>query len=139
MRDSNVRRLSQLHRIVYQMTGGVIGRRLVNNAMLLLTTTGRHSGTPHAVPLLYLRDRHRFVVIASYGGRPHHPDWYLNLAADPTVEVQIRHRRFRASASTAGSEDRLRWWPQVVDAYGGYLDYQARTDRPIPVVFLDPI
>lgn len=138
MKDGRVKRLSALHRIIYQATGGAIGRRLVANDMLLLTTTGRKSGRPHTVPLLYLTDGPgRYVVIASYGGRPHHPSWYLNLVADPRVTVQIRGRRFEAQATTAGEEERLRWWQKAVQAYHGYADYEARTDRPIPIVFLD--
>lgn len=121
------------------MTAGLVGRRLVDNDMLLLTTTGRRSGRPHTVPLLYLRDGPRFVIVASYGGRPHQPDWYLNLQTSPIVEVQVGLRRFQAAAATANSDDRAIWWPQVLSAYGGYADYQSRTDRPIPVVFLDPL
>ena len=106
--------------------------------MLLLTTTGRRSGWPHEVPLLYLRDDESLVVIASYGGRPNYPDWHLNLVAHPEAEVQIRGRRHAVTARVASSEERSVWWPRIVEAYQGYSEYQSRTDRPISVVFLEP-
>lgn len=138
MKDSNVRRASRLHRILYRSTGGMIGRRLVHNDMLLLTTRGRETGRLHTVPLLYLTDGpSRHVVIASYGGRPYHPDWYLNLVLHPRVEVQIRSHRFTAHASTADSRERGEWWPKVLAAYDGYGEYETRSDREIPVVFLE--
>jgi deazaflavin-dependent oxidoreductase (nitroreductase family) len=138
VKDSRVRRLSRWHRRIYRLTRGFIGRRLVDNDMLLLTTTGRRSGRPHEVPLLYLRDGESLVVIASYGGRPNYPDWYLNLVAHLEAEVQIRGRRHAVTARVASSEERSVWWPRIVEAYAGYSQYQSRTDRPISVVFLEP-
>jgi deazaflavin-dependent oxidoreductase (nitroreductase family) len=107
--------------------------------MLLLTTTGRRTGKPHTVPLLYLGDGDRWVVIASFGGRPYHPAWYLNLMADPSVVVQIQGRRFPAIASLATPEERAAWWPRIDRAYRGYSEYATRTDRTIPVVFIDAV
>lgn len=138
MKDNRVRRLSRLHRWIFETTRGLIGRRLVNNDMLLLTTIGRRSGKPHTVPLLYIQDGGRYVVIASYGGRPHHPAWYLNLTDEPLVTVQTPRETLVARAVTAGPEDRARLWPRIVEAYTGYATYQTRTERQIPVVFLDP-
>ena len=136
MRDSTVRRLSTLHRVLYRLTNGRVGRRLVNNDMLLLSTTGRNTGSTHTVPLLYLRDGDVLVVIASWGGRDHHPDWYLNLEADPSAVVQILGRHRQVTARTATSNERGVWWPRIERAYEAYGRYQARTDREIPVVFL---
>lgn len=137
MRDSSVKRWSRAHRILFRSTNGVVGKRLVDNDMLLLTTSGRSSGKPHTVPLLFLRDGERLAVIASYGGRDYYPDWYLNLSADPVVEVRLPGaRRVAMRARTAGPEERSEWWPRVVEAYDGYAVYQAKTDREIPVVFL---
>jgi deazaflavin-dependent oxidoreductase (nitroreductase family) len=138
MRDATARRLSGLHRVLYRLTGGVVGRRLVDNDMLLLTTRGARTGRSHTVPLLYLRDGDTFVVIASWGGRPYHPDWYLNLQAHPEAIVQVRSRRWRVRAHTATPEERDLWWPRVLAAYKGYRVYQSHTDRVIPVVFLTP-
>lgn len=139
MRDSAVRRWSTVHKTLYRLSAGLIGRRLVENDMLLLTTTGHVTGRPHTVPLLYLRDDVRLVVVASYGGRPRHPTWYRNLVAQPLVAVQVNGSRFAMNARTADAEERARWWPRVEAAYDGYTVYQSRTARQIPIVFLDPV
>ncbi|MGH8826468.1 MAG: nitroreductase family deazaflavin-dependent oxidoreductase [Jiangellaceae bacterium] len=138
MRDVTVRRLSRFHAFVYRVTGGLLGRRLVRNSMALLTTRGAKTGRPHTVPLLCLHDGDTLVVIASYGGRPHHPDWYLNLVAEPRATVQLGAQRWRVRARTATPDERTAWWPRVVDAYADYRTYQSHTDRVIPVVFLEP-
>jgi deazaflavin-dependent oxidoreductase (nitroreductase family) len=116
----------------------LIGRRLVNNDMLLLSTTGRHTGRTHTVPLLYLRDGGDLIVIASWGGRDRHPEWYLNLLAHPFARVQINERRFPVRSLTADADRRAVLWPRVLNAYDGYRAYQARTEREIPVVVLQP-
>lgn len=136
MRDHTAKRLSSLHRVLYRTSNGVVGRRLVSNDMLLLTTTGRRTGADHTVPLLYLCDDEHPVVIASWGGRDNHPEWYLNLLHDPQVRVQIRRRRFPAHAVPMAEPERTRWWARAVEAYNGYAQYQERTDRVIPVVRL---
>lgn len=105
--------------------------------MLLLTTKGHHSGAAHTVPLLFLRDGSSLVVVASYGGRADHPTWYHNLVAEPEVTVQVGTREMRMRARTADPDEREAWWPSVVTAYDGYATYQSRTDRVIPVVFLE--
>lgn len=128
-----------MHTVLYRATGGILGRRLAGNDMLLLTTLGRRSGHPHTVPLLFLRDSGRLVIIASYGGRDRHPDWYLNLVAAPVVEVRIATRAEPRVARPATAEERETWWPQIVEAYGDYALYQSRTGRVIPVVFLEPL
>jgi deazaflavin-dependent oxidoreductase (nitroreductase family) len=138
MRDSTVRRLSRLHSFVFGATRGRIGRRLVGNDMLLLSTTGRISGKRHTVPLLYLEDGETLVVIASWGGRDHHPHWYLNLVERPAVVVNVNGRRREAVARTANADARVAWWPRIVEAYDGYHRYQSGTDREIPVVLLEP-
>lgn len=138
VRDQTARRLSRLHTFLYRLTGGVLGRRLVRNDMLLLTTRGRKTGKPHRVPLLYLqRSDGAPVVIASWGGRPYHPQWYRNLEADPRATVQVRSKRWPVRARTASAEERELWWPKVLAAYHGYRIYESNTDRVIPVVFLE--
>ncbi len=136
MRDRTAKHLSTLHRLLYRATGGRIGRRLVNNDMLLLSTVGRRSGKDHTVPLLYLRDGEDLVIIASWGGREENPEWYKNLVANPSATVQINGTRFPVRAATADDTKRSRIWPRVLAAYDGYRDYQSRTDREIPVVLL---
>lgn len=136
MRDSTVKWLSGLHSGVFRVTGGRIGTRLVDNDMLLLTTTGRTTGSPHTVPLLYLTDNPDVIVIASYGGRPSDPDWYRNLLANATGTVRIGAVSHSVRATTMDDDERGEWWPRIVDAYADYAVYQARTDRQIPVVRL---
>ncbi|MDJ0496412.1 MAG: nitroreductase family deazaflavin-dependent oxidoreductase [Acidimicrobiia bacterium] len=136
MRDRTAKNLSTLHTLLYRATRGVIGRRLVNNDMLLLTTVGRRTAKPHTVPLLYLRDADNLAVVASWGGRDNHPEWYLNLVTEPKVRVQVRGNRSEMTARTASPEERARLWPQVLAAYDGFSTYQGRTDREIPIVIL---
>ena len=138
MRDRTARNLSTLHRVLYRATRGLVGRRLVNNDMLLLSTKGRRTGKTHTVPLLYLRDGDDLIVIASWGGRDRHPEWYLNLRAGERAHVQINARRFPVRSFTADSDRRATLWPHVVTAYAGYREYQSRTEREIPVVILRP-
>lgn len=139
MKDSSVKRWSAIHVLIYRASRGLIGRRLVDNDMLLLTTKGHKTGRDHTVPLLHLTDGDRYVVTASYGGRPRHPAWYENLVAHPTVAVRVGSRKQMMAGRTAGPEERQDWWPRIVAAYADYADYQSRTDRQIPVVFLEPI
>jgi deazaflavin-dependent oxidoreductase (nitroreductase family) len=138
MKDSSVKRWSRIHRALFRATRGTVGKRLVDNDMLLLTTVGRHTKTAHTVPLLYLTDEMRFVVIASYGGRDNYPEWYLNLTLEPNVTVELPGKNMLMLARTAEPSERAKWWPIIVEAYDGYATYQARTERVIPVVFLEP-
>ena len=139
MKDANVRRLSSLHTALFRLTGGRLGSRLVDNDMLLLTTAGASTGQDHTVPLLYLLDDGSLVVIASYGGRDGHPQWYKNLMATPVADVQMGSKSIKVEARTASGEERSRLWRDVVRAYDKYQVYQTRTDRQIPVVILDPL
>ena len=136
MHDDTARFLSTLHTTAYRLTGGRLGRRLIKNDMLLLTTRGRRTGQQHTVPLLYLRDRTDLVVIASWGGRPYHPHWYQNLRAHPQASVQVSGDRWAVTAEVMEGDEREEWWPRVVEAYSGYATYEARTSRTIPVVRL---
>ncbi len=136
MRDITARRLSALHRRIFRASRGIVGKRLVGNDMLLLTTTGHRTGRRHTVPLLYLMDGSHPIVIASWGGRPYDPTWYTNLVADPKVQVQLPSHRFAARAETLPEPARSEWWERAVAAYGGYAAYQSRTTRVIPVVRL---
>jgi proline iminopeptidase len=106
---------------------------------LLLTTIGRKTGKRLELPLIYGRHGDAYVIVASKGGHKAHPIWYLNLAANPEVEIQVKAERMRARARTAIGEERAELWQRMVELYGPYADYQARTDREIPVVVLDPI
>lgn len=104
---------------------------------LILTTTGRRSGQPISMPLIYGEENGKYVVVASKGGAPAHPGWYLNLAAHPTVEVQVLADKFRATARTATGEERARLWQMMAAIYPPYNAYQAKTQREIPVIVLE--
>jgi deazaflavin-dependent oxidoreductase (nitroreductase family) len=103
---------------------------------LLLTTTGRKSGRELTLPLIFGTSGPDYVVVASKGGAPAHPAWYLNLEANPTVKVQVKADKFTARAHTANVQERAALWPRMVEIYGPYADYQQKTDRQIPVVVL---
>jgi deazaflavin-dependent oxidoreductase (nitroreductase family) len=139
MKDATARRLSRFHAILLRLSRGRIGLRVVDNDMLLLTTRGRRSGRPHTVPLLYLRDGDDLIVIASWGGRDYHPDWYLNLTADPSAYVGFGGATRPVTARTTVGEERAAWWKRAVEAHDGYAGYQRRTDREIPIVRLEAV
>jgi len=106
---------------------------------LLLTTTGRKSGNALTLPLIFGRSGPNYVVVASKGGAPTHPSWYLNLQANPQVRVQVKGEKFTARAHTADAAERAALWPKMVEIYGPYEQYQTKTDRQIPVVVLTPV
>lgn len=106
---------------------------------LLLTTMGRKSGKAITLPLIYGKDGANFIVVASKGGAPAHPAWYLNLAAQPKVDVQVLDRKFRAVARTTSGAERQRLWQLMADIYPPYDDYRKMTTREIPVVVLEPM
>ena len=105
-------------------------------ATLLLTTVGRKSGRELTMPLIFGQSGRDYVVVASKGGAPSHPAWYLNLEAEPKVHVQVKADKFTARAHTANAQERAALWPKMVEIYGPYAEYQKKTDREIPVVVL---
>jgi deazaflavin-dependent oxidoreductase (nitroreductase family) len=133
-----VKMVSATHLFWYRLTGGLIGGSFLGRPILLLTTTGRKSGRSYTTPLQYLQDGDDLVLAASNGGSRRHPDWCLNLLANPEAEVQIRLRRRHVTAELAKGKERARLWGRLVDMYSGYQDYQTTTRREIPVVVLQP-
>jgi deazaflavin-dependent oxidoreductase (nitroreductase family) len=105
---------------------------------LLLTTTGRKSGEPRSLPLIYGEVDGSYVIIASKGGMPTHPVWFLNLEANPACELMVGAKAVSARARVAEGEERDRIWSKMAEIYPPYLDYQKATEREIPVVVLDP-
>jgi deazaflavin-dependent oxidoreductase (nitroreductase family) len=103
---------------------------------LVLTTTGRRSGQLRRNALIYGRDGEDYLIVGSRGGDDHDPLWYRNLVADPHVSVQVGADRFDATARTASGEEKGRWWPTMTAIWPAYDEYQAKTDRDIPVVVL---
>ena len=128
--------LGALHRSLYRRSGGKWGRTFFGSPILLLTTTGRRTGQPRTWPLTYLPEGDRLIVIASNGGQPNHPAWYLNLRANPRVRIQIGDQTRAMIAQTTEGDERARLWSRVVEEYPAYAEYQRKTDRQIPIVAL---
>lgn len=137
-KDLSFRILGGLHRRIYRLTGGKVGGRIANMPVLLLTTTGRKSGRPRTQPLAYTRAGEGYAVIASKGGAPHHPLWYLNLRANPLAEVTVGRATEKVRAREAEGEERDQLWRQLADVYSGYDKYARKTSRRIPVIVLEP-
>jgi F420H(2)-dependent quinone reductase len=129
--------IGAVHTGLYRLTGGRMGGRMWNVPVLLLTATGRKTGKRRTTPLLYGRDGDNLVVIASKGGDPKHPAWYLNVRG-AEAEVQVGCERRRVRARDAEGEERERLWAQMVGVYPPYAEYQKKTTRQIPVVVLEP-
>ena len=125
------------HATLYRLSGGRLLGRAGGMPFLLLTTNGRRSGRPRSTPVTYLEDEGRHIVAASNSGRPRHPAWYLNLQHDANARVQIRARRFAATARTATGEERARLWARFKAAYPRFARYEDKTNREIPVVILE--
>ena len=123
----------------YLATGGEDGHDWNGRPTLLLTTVGRRSGEKRTLPLIYGRDGDNYLLVASQGGAPKHPSWYLNLVADPDVVVQVKADRFPARARPATPDERPRLWQTMTSIWPDYDNYQTKTDREIPVVVLERI
>ena len=121
----------------YRETNGEVGYEWNGVPTLLLTTRGRKSGEPRTIAIIFRQVGDDYVLIASKGGAPTHPLWYLNIEADPEVEVQVKADRFSARARVAEGEERERLWQEAVKGWPNYDVYQSRTTRRIPVVVLE--
>jgi proline iminopeptidase len=128
----------QAHIDRYRETGGEVGHIWKEGStILLLTTTGRTSGEPRTVALIYAADGDDYVIVASKGGAPNDPGWYRNLVKTPEVELQVLGEVFPARARTAVGAERERLWAKVNEVWPHYAEYATRTDREIPVVVLE--
>jgi deazaflavin-dependent oxidoreductase (nitroreductase family) len=123
----------------YKETDGAEGYDWQGTTVLLLTTKGRKSGQSRETPLIFDEHDGDYVIVASKGGAPEHPAWYLNLAEDPEVTVQVRGDRFAARARTAGADERPELWKLMNQSWPAYDGYQKKTDREIPVVVLERV
>ena len=130
--------ISRIHGAVYRASRGFVGGR-IQGPVLLLTTVGRKTGRPRTSPLLYVNTVPGRAVIGSYGGDPRHPEWWLNLKANPNAVVQIKSAKIAVRAREASGEERDRLWLEFVSMYPGYMGYEQRTDRRFPIAVLEPI
>jgi deazaflavin-dependent oxidoreductase (nitroreductase family) len=123
---------------LYEATDGKEGDTLEGKPVVILTTRGRKTGGLRKTPLMRVEHEGRYIVVASMGGAPQHPVWYLNLVADPEVTLQDGATVQDLRARTATADERREWWPRAAAAWPAYDDYQKNTDREIPVVILEP-
>jgi deazaflavin-dependent oxidoreductase (nitroreductase family) len=123
----------------YVESDGKQGHRWHGVDTLLLTTRGRKTGIQRRSALIYGRDGDSYVIVASKGGSKNHPAWYLNLVAEPSVEVQVGAETFAARASTVKGARREQLWAKMADIWPDYENYQRRTERQIPVVMLERV
>jgi deazaflavin-dependent oxidoreductase (nitroreductase family) len=133
--DDNL--FGQEHVRVYRETGGERGYDWRGTTILLLTTVGRVSGEERTTPLIHRTDNGNWVVVASKGGAPEHPDWYKNLEANPDATIEVKDERIPVRAHTAQGDDRQRLWQLMTEVWPPYDEYQGKTDREIPIVVFD--
>jgi deazaflavin-dependent oxidoreductase (nitroreductase family) len=123
---------------LYEATSGVEGGTLQDKPVIILTTRGRHSAKVRKTPLMRVERNGTYAVVASMGGAPKHPVWYLNLIASPNVTLQDGANVYEMGAREVHGDEKARWWALAVDAWPAYAEYQTKTDRQIPVVVLEP-
>jgi deazaflavin-dependent oxidoreductase (nitroreductase family) len=122
----------------FRANGGRVGGQFAGAPLLLLTSTGARTGTQRVRPMMYLPEGDRLYVFASKAGAPTNPDWFRNLVANPRATVEVGTDTYDVDASVLQGEERDRVYAQQAAAYPGFAEYQAATDRVIPVVALDP-
>lgn len=140
LNDFRMRALNSSHRLIRTLSGGrILGSRALGMPVVELHVTGRKSGQRRSTLLTSpVNEGGRVVLIASKGGDSRHPEWYLNLDANPDIELTIDGETKPYRARTASADEKAALWPQVVKAYRGYGKYQQRSSRDIPVVICEP-
>jgi deazaflavin-dependent oxidoreductase (nitroreductase family) len=123
-------------RVVEQFRAGGDVEGMNRDRLLLLTAVGAKTGQRRTTPLMFHRDGDRVLIIASNVGAPQHPDWYVNLQADPHVTVEVGDETYDASAATAEGSERTQLWTMLKQAYPFFAEHEAKTSRTIPVVIL---
>lgn len=118
----------------FRANGGKVGGW---GALILLTTTGAKSGQPRIAPLMLVEDGDRVIAVASKGGAPKDPEWYLNLRAHPQVTVEVRDEKFETTAKILSGAEREKAFKKAVEVFPNYAEYQKKTEREIPVIALD--
>ena len=123
----------------FRANDGNVGGQFANSPLILITHKGAKSGTERTSPLVYTRDRDRIVLIASKGGAPSHPHWYLNMVANPEVTVELPNESYRARVIVTEGEERARLFTAQAEQLPVFNDYAAKTEREIPVLVLERI
>jgi deazaflavin-dependent oxidoreductase (nitroreductase family) len=138
-KDDLFKLFTGVHRVIFTATRGRLLGRMAGMPVVLLRTTGRKSGQTRETMLTSpLQEGDTVVLIASYGGDPRHPAWFLNLEADPEAEIVMGGRTRKVKARVATPDEKERIWPIVTAKYKGYASYQKKTTRDIPVALLEP-
>lgn len=138
-KDAMFRFWTGLHRAAFRGTGGKLFPSGAGMPFVMLTTTGRKTGKPRQTMLNSpVQDGQTVVLVASYGGDDRHPAWFLNLRANPDVEILMNGTSHRMRARVADAAEKEALWPKITARFRGYGNYQRRTDRDIPVVLLTP-
>jgi F420H(2)-dependent quinone reductase len=124
---------------LYESSGGTEGATLRDVPVIILTSLGARSGKLRKTPLMRVEHEGSYAAVASLGGAPQNPVWYLNLVEHPTVELQDGSRKQDMSAREVFGAEKAQWWERAVAVWPDYADYQAKTERTIPVFVLDPL
>jgi len=122
---------------LYESSGGTEGTTMRGRPVIILTTRGNKSGKVRKSPLMRVEHEGKYAAVASLGGAPQHPVWYYNMRADPHVELQDGTVKRDMVAREVTGEEKAQWWERAVAAYPDYADYQAKTEREIPVFVLE--
>ncbi|RZU66145.1 deazaflavin-dependent oxidoreductase (nitroreductase family) [Microterricola gilva] len=138
-RDARLLAMNLAHRGVIAASGGRIGWTIGPMPVVELHTIGRSSGKRRSAMLTApVHESDRYVLVASKGGDDRHPQWYLNLVANPDVEITVRTRTLPMRARTATAAEKAELWPRIIAVNPGYAGYQRKTSRDIPVVICEP-
>ena len=139
IKDLLAKTITMTHETVFRLSQGRLLGKIMGMPVVILTTTGRRSGQRRSTMLTTpLSHGAGIVLVASYGGDDRHPAWFLNLQANPAVEVTAGGSTRKMWARIASADEKAELWPKVVAAYKGYGAYQERTDRDIPLVIVEP-
>jgi deazaflavin-dependent oxidoreductase (nitroreductase family) len=123
----------------FRANAGKVGGRFAGRTLLLLHTVGAKTGQERVNPVAYIKDDDQYVIIASKGGAPTHPDWYYNILAHPLVSVEVGTEQFKARAEVTSEPERSRLYDKMVEMMPGFADYRTKTTRVIPVITLKPV
>jgi F420H(2)-dependent quinone reductase len=133
-----VKLLIKVNVFLYRLTNGMIGGKLGRNSIMLLNSVGRKTGKLHTIPINYFRDGNNYYIVGSNWGREHHAGWYFNLKDKPETTIQIKNRVIKVQVREAAGEEYDRLWKSVTAQNSFYNNYQAHTQRKIPIMILTP-
>jgi len=133
-----IKPFSRLNVLVYRLSGGRLMGTFQGRPVVLITMTGAKSGTRRTVPLMYVPYKDGLIIVASQGGAPRSPVWHRNLLAHPDIEAQYKGRKMKLRARLVDDAEKAQVWPTCVKHYPPFDEYQARTDRNIPVFVCEP-